>query len=213
MSDDMGELDERTNDGTEMDYATITAFARTWLPMMMSALFATVAFMFFQRRAKERWNQTDVIGFSEKVDHRAGVKTRCEGKSAGGGCCKENGSSTYSLKVLYGTNTGTAVTFAKKLGAAAAASGIHVTDVSNIKDCDAEETFANADSASVLAFVISTFTDGSPPPDAVWFCTWVREAANDFRYQHSMLKNVKFCVFALGHSDYGDKAYCTGIQH
>ena len=52
MSDDMGELDERTNDGTEMDYATITAFARTWLPMMMSALFATVAFMFFQRRAK-----------------------------------------------------------------------------------------------------------------------------------------------------------------
>ena len=88
-----------------------------------------------------------------------------------------------------------------------------MTDVSNIKDCDAEETFANADKASVLAFVISTFTDGSPPPDAVWFCTWVREAANDFRYQHSMLKNVKFCVFALGHSDYGDKAFCAGILY
>merc|ERR1712186_223551 len=24
-----------------------------------------------------------------------------------------------------------------------------------------------------------------------------------------MLKNVKFCVFALGHSDYGDKVFCA----
>ena len=207
MSDDMVESDN----GSEMDFAKVISFARTWFPMMATALFASVVFMFFQRRAKEPRNQKDVNGFVKKVDHSAGAKTLCEGKS-GGGCCKENGSSNHSLRILYGTNTGTAATFAKKLGDAAAASGIHVTDVSNIKECDAEETFANTDNGSVLAFVMSTFTDGSPPPDAVWFCTWVREAANDFRYQHSMLKNVKFCVFALGHSDYGDKAFCTGMQ-
>ena len=203
--------DER-NDGSKMDYATLISFARTWFPMVMSAIFATVTFILFQRQAKERKTQKDVNGIVQKTENREGVVNRCEGKSTGG-CCKENGKVDSTLKILYGTNTGTAATFAKKLGAAAAASGIHVTDVSNVKDCDAEETFANADANSVLAIVISTFTDGSPPPDAVWFCTWLREAANDFRYQHSMLKNVRFCVFALGHSSYGDKAFCTGTQH
>ena len=83
-----------------------------------------------------------------------------------------------------------------------------MTGVSNIKDCDAEETLAHAEKASVIAIVMSTFTDGKPPPEAAWFCTWVREAANDFRYQHSMLQHVRFGVFALGHSDYGDKLFC-----
>ena len=103
MSDDMGESDERMIDGSEseMDYAKLVSSARTWFPMVMSALFATMAFILFQRRAKERRNLNDVNGFVEKVNYRAGEKISCEGKS-GGVCCKENGSS--NLKVLYGTN-------------------------------------------------------------------------------------------------------------
>ena len=211
MNGDMGELNEQMN---EMDYAKLISYTRTWFPnpIVISAIVATVAIILFQRHwTKEMPKHKDVNGSVENVEPgaRAAAKTRCEGK-IGDGCCKEKGGSNRGLKILYGTNTGTAAAFAKKLGATASASGIQVTDVSNIKDCDAEETFANADKASVLVFVLSTYTDGSPPPDAVWFCTWVKEAANDFRYQHSMLKNIKYCVFALGHSDYGDKAFCTG---
>jgi tRNA wybutosine-synthesizing protein 1 len=53
-------------------------------------------------------------------------------------------------------------------------------------------------------FLISTYTDGTPPESAKWFCQWLLEAVDDFRVQKSLLSGVKFAVFGLGNSLYGD---------
>lgn len=51
---------------------------------------------------------------------------------------------------------------------------------------------------------MSTYTDGKPPADAVWFCKWLEESSNDFRVQKSLLGAVKYAVFGLGNSLYKD---------
>lgn len=51
-------------------------------------------------------------------------------------------------------------------------------------------------------FFVSTYTDGSPPDSAKWFCQWLSEAVDDFRVQKSLLSGLKFTVFALGNSLY-----------
>ena len=53
-------------------------------------------------------------------------------------------------------------------------------------------------------FFLSTYTDGSPPESAKWFCQWLSEAVHDFRVQKSLLSHLKFTVFALGNSLYAD---------
>lgn len=53
-------------------------------------------------------------------------------------------------------------------------------------------------------FIVSTYTDGQPPKDAVWFCKWLEESSTDFRVQKSLLGAVKYAVFGLGNSQYKD---------
>lgn len=55
-----------------------------------------------------------------------------------------------------------------------------------------------------FVFLISTYSGGSPPDSARWFCRWLQEAVDDCRIQKSLLLNVRYSVFGLGNSLYGD---------
>jgi flavodoxin len=198
-----------------------------WIPTMVAMAMATMAVTMWNKAKRikeenERKNENydDVYNYlrtqTEPKETKARTKVEevegcCQGKEAngngGGGGCKET--QKNGIKILYGTQMGNAETFANKLKAMAEAAGVHVSDVTNVKDCEAEETLANA--SATVALIISTYVDGEAPPDAKWFCTWLKEAANDFRYQHSMLKGLKFAVFGLGHSDYKDH-YCLAAR-
>jgi hypothetical protein len=57
---------------------------------------------------------------------------------------------------------------------------------------------------SLCVFIVPTYTEGKPPPGAAWFCKWLEEASNDFRVDKELLKGMKFAVFGLGNSQYGD---------
>ena len=59
-------------------------------------------------------------------------------------------------------------------------------------------------------FLVSTYTDGTPPESAKWFCQWVSEAVDDFRVQKSLLSELKFTVFALGNSLYANHYNTVG---
>ncbi len=61
----------------------------------------------------------------------------------------------------------------------------------------------------MTVFIVSTYTDGAPPDSAQWFCQWLREAVDDFRVHKSLLSNLKFAVFGLGDSLYGDNYNTT----
>ena len=112
MEEDVGDLDEQMNEGSRMNYSKISSLAMAWFPTLVSVIFATVAFVLFQRRRPKHKEMNGIIGRG-RVDATVLEGTRCTGKSEGG-CCKEDVG--RSLKILYGTNTGTAAEFAKKLG-------------------------------------------------------------------------------------------------
>ena len=103
--------------------------------------------------------------------------------------------------------------------------------MSDLKDCDPEDTltqevrgqrcengFNNAPSpppyhspppqccvsGRVSVFLVSTYTEGSPPEAAKWFCQWLSEAVADFRVHKSLLSGLHFAVFGLGNSLYGE---------
>ena len=60
-----------------------------------------------------------------------------------------------------------------------------------------------ADSA-VSVFLISTYTDGTPPESVTWFCQWLKEAKDDFRVHKSLLSGLRYAAFGLGNSLYGE---------
>ena len=54
----------------------------------------------------------------------------------------------------------------------------------------------------MYAFIVSTYTDGCPPPTFSWFCNWLEDTAHDFRVQKSLLGGMKYAVLGLGNSLY-----------
>ena len=59
-------------------------------------------------------------------------------------------------------------------------------------------------------FLVSTYTDGTPPESSAWFCQWLSDAVADFRVQKSMLAGLHFTVFGLGNSVYGENYNIVG---
>ncbi|XP_071946298.1 S-adenosyl-L-methionine-dependent tRNA 4-demethylwyosine synthase TYW1-like isoform X2 [Antedon mediterranea] len=114
---------------------------------------------------------------------------------------KESGSGF--VKIFYGTQTGTAKKFSNLLSAAIRDQGVY-QEVIDLKNFDPEKHILNEveGNTNVHIFVISTYTDGQPPEDAVWFYKWLEESTNDFRVQKTLLNGVKYAVFGLGNSDY-----------
>ncbi|KAM9525459.1 S-adenosyl-L-methionine-dependent tRNA 4-demethylwyosine synthase TYW1-like isoform 3-T4 [Guaruba guarouba] len=73
-------------------------------------------------------------------------------------------------------------------------------------DCLLEETT----SGNICVFLVATYTDGQPTESAAWFCRWLEEAANDFRFGKAYLKGLRYAVFGLGNSAYVDHYNTVG---
>ncbi len=191
-----------------------------WMPTVVAASFATGAFALYNAaKSKKKLYSTavekkpDFIEANTRKPSTNGRVESCCGQQDN--CCKSNEAAKAAprLKILYGSQMGNSKASAEKLKMMAEKSGLQVDggDIVSLGECDAEETLTSAAAAAegvVIAVVVSTYTDGEPPPDAAWFYTWLKEAANDFRYQHSMLKGLRYAVFGHGHSDYGKENYC-----
>lgn len=108
------------------------------------------------------------------------------------------------LKLIYGTQSGTARRFCFKLANKAKQVNLK-HEVISIENYDPEDNLhLDALSGRFCIFCISTYTDGEPSDDARWFCKWLTEGAHDFRVGKSMLKGLKYAVFGLGNSLYED---------
>ncbi|XP_066936277.1 S-adenosyl-L-methionine-dependent tRNA 4-demethylwyosine synthase TYW1-like isoform X2 [Clytia hemisphaerica] len=109
-----------------------------------------------------------------------------------------------TLKIFYGTQTGTSEKFAGDLMKAAAEQGLSAT-VIDIKEKDPEQLLTNqTDGKSICVFIVSTFVDGTPPESCNNFWTFISDSVNDFRVSKLMLKGMKYTVFGLGNSLYKD---------
>ncbi|NXV91714.1 TYW1 synthase, partial [Calonectris borealis] len=114
------------------------------------------------------------------------------------------------VKIFYGSQTGTAKRFAKGLAEAVISLNLPVEVISmgdyDPDDCLSEETT----SRNICVFLVATYTDGQPTESAAWFCKWLEEAANDFRFGKTYLKGLRYAVFGLGNSVYVDHYNTVG---
>ena len=53
-------------------------------------------------------------------------------------------------------------------------------------------------------FIISTYTNGNPPEAAQWFYKYIVESSDDCRVPKELFKGLRFAIFGLGNSLYGD---------
>jgi len=116
------------------------------------------------------------------------------------------------IRVYFGTQTGSSEKFAHKFKEMTLSreKGLTVI-VKNMENFDPDE-FVTDSSQGFHIFIMSTYTDGEPPESAKWFSKWLQESSNDFRVQKSLLSNMKYAVFGLGHSLYSDY-YCTAAKN
>ena len=103
-------------------------------------------------------------------------------------------------KVLYGTQKGNSRRLAHKLAHLAKVNfGLEL----EVLSLDGYEVEKLPEERGLVFFVVSTYTDGTPPDAAKWFFRWVEESAHDFRCGADFLKDLKFAVFGCGNSQYG----------
>ncbi|XP_012976174.1 S-adenosyl-L-methionine-dependent tRNA 4-demethylwyosine synthase TYW1 isoform X3 [Mesocricetus auratus] len=106
------------------------------------------------------------------------------------------------VKIFYGSQTGTAKGFAVTLAKAVTSLDLPVAII-NLKEYDPDDNLiGEITSKNVCAFLVATYTDGRPTESAEWFCKWLEEAANDFRFGKTYLKGLRYAVFGLGDSAY-----------
>jgi tRNA wybutosine-synthesizing protein 1 len=114
---------------------------------------------------------------------------------------------TVPLRIVYGTSTGQSKKFAAEIERdvfAMNVSGFHFDcDVVEFKDYDQD----NLEQEALLIFVVSTWTDGVPPPSAKIFFDWLKDMSLDFRVANTWLRAQKYAIFGLGNSLY-DEDYC-----
>ncbi|NWH63487.1 TYW1 synthase, partial [Geococcyx californianus] len=149
--------------------------------------------------------------FGEKSSRKPASSEGIEGKLVNG-CATLPAKEVHvaGVKIFYGSQTGTAKRFATGLAEAVISLTLHV-EVINMggydpDDCLAEETT----SRNVCVFLVATYTDGQPTESAAWFCKWLEEAANDFRFGKTYLKGLRYAVFGLGNSVYVDHYNTVG---
>ncbi|NXT26406.1 TYW1 synthase, partial [Syrrhaptes paradoxus] len=114
------------------------------------------------------------------------------------------------VKIFYGSQTGTAKRFAKGLAEAVLSLNLPV-EVISLGDCDPDDCLMEeTTSRNICVFLVATYTDGQPTESAAWFCKWLEETANDFRFGKTYLKGLRYAVFGLGNSVYVDHYNTVG---
>ncbi|NP_001089965.1 S-adenosyl-L-methionine-dependent tRNA 4-demethylwyosine synthase TYW1 [Xenopus laevis] len=106
------------------------------------------------------------------------------------------------VKIFYGSQTGTSKGFAHLLAEEVTLLGLPV-ELINMKEYDPDDNLVEeTTSKNICVFLVATYTDGKPPESAEWFCKWLEEASNDFRFGKTYLKGMRYAVFGLGNSVY-----------
>ncbi|KAF9197666.1 S-adenosyl-L-methionine-dependent tRNA 4-demethylwyosine synthase [Haplosporangium sp. Z 27] len=107
------------------------------------------------------------------------------------------------IKVFYSTVTGTAKLFAQQLVDSAIALGLQEPKLIDIVDYDTEDFLSES---SLCIFILATYNVEGPND---WFLKWLEDTRFDWRVQKESLNKLKFSVFGLGDSAYGDE-FCNG---
>jgi len=104
-----------------------------------------------------------------------------------------------NIRIVYGTQTGTAKEWAERISEEAFSRGYNVVDVQDMTTYDIDEYLHNE---QMIIFVVSTYTDGTPPEKCVPFFEWLDAHSLDFRVDKENYARVLYTVFGIGNSVY-----------
>jgi tRNA wybutosine-synthesizing protein 1 len=130
-------------------------------------------------------------------------------QAADSSAAEPNDTATTPVTILYGTSTGTSKRFAEALCRDIFALNVsgyafkpRVLDMASLEGEDLEKE-------TIVIVLMSTFTEGTPPPPAVSLCGWLADAAVDFRMSKAFLGKLKFAVFGQGSTEYDAATFCA----
>ena len=114
---------------------------------------------------------------------------------------KKSGEKVERVKILFASTTGNSQHFAGEMRKCIESEAKIRADCVDLKAYDFENELSKE---KFVVVITSTHSEGTPPESAKYFFDWLRETADDFRVQHSLLADVRFAVFGLGNSLYSD---------
>lgn len=135
-------------------------------------------------------------------DEEDGSRQTSGSEAAAPAAPKADGRRSSRGMVIYGSQKGNAKRLAHQLARGLRPFGVRL-DVVDAADCEVERLR----DARLVLVVISTYTEGSPPEPARWFCRSLGEAAHDFRFGADYLKGLTFAAFGCGNSQYGVESF------
>ena len=182
-------------------------------------LFATVGFVLYdyhyyyaKKKRGEIWNDDGVVKLASDVDAEKAKKTekkktKQKQKQSENNDFDDDEIDDDSVRIFYASTSGNARSLAQKLGADLDWTVIDLSEV-----LEPEKTFANEEEGILTErkkkvlkcaiFVVSTTTGGEIASECKHFMKWCEEQAYDERAGWSYLKELKFCVFGVGDSQY-----------
>jgi len=177
----------------------------SYLSAVGSVFIATAVFVLLIRTNKKRREE-------EKAESESCGSECCGGS---GGCCQKEEKipkrlpkkkeedvvlgKPKTVRILFGSQTGTAQEWANKLREEAEERNYIVTEVQDLSTFDLEDLNLE----QMVLFVISTYTDGKPPDNCIPFFKWIEEHTVDFRVDTNAYEKVRYGVFGIGNSIYG----------
>ena len=187
-------------------------------------LFASVGFVLYESRyyyAKEKkrvssssssssgeiFNEDDGAEKAKKTTEKKKKKTKQKQSENNDFDDDEIDDDDDSVRIFYASTSGNARSLAQKLGADLDRTVIDLSEV-----LEPEKTFANEEEGILTErrkkvlkgaiFVVSTTSGGEIASECKHFMKWCEEQAYDERAGWSYLKELKFCVFGVGDSQY-----------
>eukprot|EP00124_Ichthyophonus_hoferi_P003264 Ihof_evm2s274 gene=Ihof_evmTU2s274 len=108
--------------------------------------------------------------------------------------------SSKTLRIFFGTDTGTGKMYAEQLQEMAIKHG-HKAELIDMSTYDPELL---VDEKDICVFIISTATDGLPPDGANGIYDWLNDTRADFRVQRTVLSHIRYTIFGLGNSIFAE---------
>ena len=181
---------------------------------------ATVGFVLYEyryyyaKKEKKRVEEIfkdddDGVKVKAKTTTEKKKKTKREQKQSENNDSDDDEIDDDSVRIFYASTSGNARSLAQKLGADLDRTVIDLSEV-----LEPEKTFANEEEEEGILkmerkkvlkcaiFVVSTTTGGEIASECKHFMKWCEEQAYDERAGWSYLKELKFCVFGVGDSQY-----------
>eukprot|EP01137_Pigoraptor_chileana_P036559 Opistho-2@32385 len=116
---------------------------------------------------------------------------------------------TTRVRVMFGTQTGNAKRMALDFAHTLKSSSEIDAEIVDLKEYDPEDLLDER--RSVCVIVSSTYTDGAASDGTKYFHDWLDDVAHDFRIARSHLAGIRYALFGLGNSLYGDN-FCASTK-